>query len=295
MWRSEGVTVAERDVPLRGTATTVRVQERGQGSPVVFVHGASNSGVSWAQLVARLDDRRCIVLDRPGCGLSAPLPHRLADPRALATFADRFLADVFDGLGLDQADVVSTSFGGYFALRAAAAHPDRFRRIVHLGWSVGAPSRPLPLMMRIANVPLLGKLMARLPVSDRMVRSMFRRIGLRGAVERGLVSDDLVSCFGSLLRDTATMRNEVSAGPRMIRLRGGMDPDVLLRAELLASVRSPVLLLWGTDDPMGGPDEARRFASMLPNGQLALLPDAGHAPWIDDPAGVATSVRGFLS
>ena len=57
-------------VQLDRTGVTVRVQEVGTGPPVVFVHGGSNGGASWARWSRRLDGFRCVVLDRPGCGLS---------------------------------------------------------------------------------------------------------------------------------------------------------------------------------------------------------------------------------
>ena len=66
MWDSVGVAPAEHVLALERTGLTVRVQEAGNGPTLLFVHGASNSGVSWAQLVARLPEYRCVVLDRPG-------------------------------------------------------------------------------------------------------------------------------------------------------------------------------------------------------------------------------------
>ena len=72
LWASVGVIPTEQRVRLERTGLTVRVQEVGQGPAVVLIHGASNSGASWAGLVARLDGFRCLLLDRPGCGLSDP-------------------------------------------------------------------------------------------------------------------------------------------------------------------------------------------------------------------------------
>ena len=66
LWESVGAQPTERHVKLDRTGTTVRLQEVGDGPPVVFVHGASNAGTSWASLAARLDDFRCILVDRPG-------------------------------------------------------------------------------------------------------------------------------------------------------------------------------------------------------------------------------------
>lgn len=293
LWRSVGAMPIERVVTLQRTGAVVRMQEVGRGEPIVFVHGASNAGTSWASLAARLDGFHRIVVDRPGCGLSPPLTDVPSDMTHLAAFADDLVVDVIDALGCTTAHVIGTSFGAYFALRAAAAHPDRVNRVVTLSWSFGAPVRATPLVMRIAMQPLLGRIATRIRPTERIARSMLKQIGLRHAVESGRFGPTEMGWFLALLRDTPTMRNEIEAAPRILTIRGFND-DTLLPASLLAQISTPALFLWGADDPMGGEEIARAFASQCPNGVLELIPDAGHAPWMDDPDHVAERVRAFL-
>lgn len=283
----------ERRVHLDRVGVTVRLQETGEGPPVVFVHGASNSGASWAGLVARLSGFRCILLDRPGCGLSDPLPAPLPDEPSFARFAESLVVDVLDALEVDAAAVVATSFGGYVALRTAAAHPDRIHRVMVYGWTVGAPSEPLPAVMRLAGKPGIGLLFARIPPNEWAVRALFRRIGLRQALDAGRVSQELIDCYRDLLGDTFTMRNELKATKRVFSGRAGMD-GALLPSSALSRIEAPVFFLWGAEDPLGGPEIARRFAAQVPGGALELLPGAGHAVWLDDPDGVAARTRAFL-
>jgi pimeloyl-ACP methyl ester carboxylesterase len=288
------VTPTEQRLYLGRTGVTVRIQEVGQGPAVVFVHGASNSGSSWAPLVSRLEGFRCVMLDRPGCGLSDPVATRFDDLERLGAFADTLVVDVLDAMGLDGAHVVATSFGGYIALRTAAAHPDRIGRMVEFGWTVGAPIARIPLLMRLASVPVVGRLLAAVPPNERAVRAMFRHIGLRQALEAGRVTREVLDCYVALLRHTDTMRNELRAGPRLIRPLRGMDDRVLLSGSLLAQIHTPVYFLWGDADPFGGADIARQFVKHLPNAELELLSGAGHAVWIDDPGHAATITRTFL-
>jgi pimeloyl-ACP methyl ester carboxylesterase len=236
-----------------------------------------------------------VLLDRPGCGLSDPLVTGFDDVERLGTFGDTLIVDVLDALGLDRAHVVATSFGGFLALRTAAAHPDRVGRIVEFGWTLGAPVAKTPMVMRLASVPMLGRLVAAVPPSERTVRAIFRSIGLRQAMEAGRVSREMLDVYLALLRDTNTMRNELEAGPRIVSLRRGMDDRVLLPASLLAKVEAPAFFLWGEEDPLGGPDIARQFVKQIPNAELELMPGAGHAVWIDDPDHAGTTTRRFLS
>lgn len=293
MWDAAGAAPTERRLSLDRTRTTVRVQELGSGPPVVFVHGASNSGTSWASLAARLDGYRCVLVDRPGCGLSPPLDRRLASMEELGAFADEFVVDVLDAIGAPTAAVIGTSFGGYFALRAAAANPDRVDHLVTLSWSFGAPMTSMPLFMRIMVQPRLRRIATRVPVSARMARAMLKQIGLRSAVESGRFGAIELAWFLSQLRDTDTMRNEIDAMPPVVTLRG-TNESTLLSVELLRRVTSPTYVLWGADDPMGDAEIARDFVQHLPNAELEVMPGAGHAPWIDDPDLVADRLKAFL-
>jgi 2-hydroxy-6-oxonona-2,4-dienedioate hydrolase len=293
LWASVDVEPTERWCQLGRLGTTVRLQEMGSGPPVLFIHGASNAGTSWAALASRLDGFHCILLDRPGCGLSPPRRERLSDMATLGTFAEELAVDVLDALELPAVHVVATSFGGYFGLRAAAAHPERITKLVELGWTFGAAIESTPLVMRVAMQPFLGRLLTKVTPSERMVRSLLKQVGLRQAVETGRFGDVEIAWYLSLLRDTTTMRNEIDSTPRVVTMRGFND-ETLLPASVLARVRSPVLFLWGGQDPMGGAEVARAFVEQLPDAELELLPGAGHAPWIDEPEHVADRVDRFL-
>jgi pimeloyl-ACP methyl ester carboxylesterase len=295
MWESVGVAPTERTLDLARTGTTVRIQEGGAGPPIVLVHGASNSGVSWADLVARLDGFRWIVLDRPGCGLSPAHPTGFQDIDAFEAFSDALIVDVLDAMELDKAHVVATSYGANMALRGAAAHPERYDRMVLMGWSVGASMGYVPMVMRIGAIRALGRMMAAVPANERAVRMIFKQIGLRHALETGRVSQEMLDTFVALLRHTDTMRNELKAGPRLIRPIRGFDSRILLSPDLLGRIETPTYFLWGEDDPMGGPDVARAFAAQVPDAELELMPAAGHAVWIDDPDHAAKTVGAFLS
>ncbi|HJR45844.1 MAG TPA: alpha/beta hydrolase [Actinomycetota bacterium] len=293
LWDSVGVTPSERRVFLKRARATVRIQEVGEGEPIVFLAGVSNGGSSWADLVARLEGFRCVIVDKPGTGLSDRFPDRFTF-ETLAAFADGHVSDILDAVGLERAHVVSTSYGGYAALRSAAASPERIDRIVEFGWLTGAPTAKMPLFMRVATIPALSRLMTSMPAPESAVRSMFKQIGLREALAAGRISQEAIDWYRSQLNDTDTMRNEMDAGPRVITLKG-MDEQIYLSDDLLASIQTPIYFLWGENDPFGGADIARAFAAKLPNAELELLPGAGHAVWLDDPDKAAEVTKSFLS
>ena len=294
LWDSVGVTPTERRVHLERRDIAVRVQEVGEGPAVLLVHGGSNGGSSWAPLVSRLEGFHRIMLDRPGCGLSEAIPTSFTDLAGVEEYADTMISDVLDGLGLTRAHVVATSFGGYFALRGAAAHPDRIDRIVEFGWTIGAPMAKVPFTMRLAGVPGVGRIIGRVPPNERTVRMILRQIGLGAAIESGRFTQEAIDWFLALLRDTPTMRNEIRTTPRVILPVHGMNERVLLPANLLAGIHTPTRFVWGEEDPNGGAEIARRFVGLLPNAELELMAGVGHAPWMDDPDHCASRTSEFL-
>jgi pimeloyl-ACP methyl ester carboxylesterase len=261
----------------------------------LFVHGASNAGTSWAQLIGGLQGFRFIALDRPGCGLSEPMRGDAGrrDFDAFDAFASKLVPDVLDALDLPRAHVVATSLGGYFTFRSAAAHPERFDRIVEFGWSVGAPMAKTPFALRVSAVPGVGTAMARIPPTRSAVRAVLRQVGLAGALASGRFTDDMLDWFQTLLRDTDSMRNEVRSTPPVARI-GGTNEQLLLAVDTRARVTRPVQFVWGADDPNGGEEIGRAFARAFPDAAFEVIPNAGHAPWIDEPDRCAALTRSFL-
>ena len=178
LWRSIGAQPTERRIHLERIGVDVRIQEIGAGPPVLFIHGVATSGVSWAGLAARAKGFRCLVLDRPGTGLSEPLGRPL-DPGTLAAMADVLVADVLDALEVPSAHIVASSFGGYMALRSAAATPERVARMVQFSWPVGAPTPTLPLFLRAMSVPGFRRLVEAFPRTERSMRMLFHQLGHR--------------------------------------------------------------------------------------------------------------------
>jgi len=295
LWTSVEVEPTERRLVLKRTGTTIRVQEVGDGPAVVFIHGANNGGTSWASLVARLEGFRCVLVDRPGCGLSDPIDTVFAGPEELGAYAEGVVLDVLDGLGLDSADVVATSYGGCFALRTAALHPDRVRRLVVYGWTLGAPMAKLPPIMRVASLPGLRRVLNAVPPTRGAVRALLGQIGLKQAVAAGRVTDEMVDWYHALLRDTPTVRQELAATVNLLSPTGGLFDSLTLPPELLARIEAPAYFLWGDGDPFGGPDVARAFVAQVPGAELELLPGAGHAVWMDDADLVAARTQAFLT
>ncbi|MBI2917493.1 MAG: alpha/beta hydrolase [Chloroflexi bacterium] len=294
LWASVRVTPTERRVRLAGIGVEVRVQEAGDGPPVLFLHGGPNAGTTWAHMVAGMREFRCLVVDRPGTGLSQALPRPLT-PATLPPFGDAFAAEVLDALGIARALVVASSFGGYLALRGAAAHPSRIARMVQMACPAFAPGMKTPPFMRLMSLRLVRGLMGRMEPNVKTARSILRQIGHGASIDANRIPDLFFQWYVDLQKHTDTMRNDGDMIGNLITLLGAKR-SLTLSDELLRSVQTPTLFYWGEDDAFGGEEVARNLARLVPNAQLEMVPKSGHLPWLDDPArAVRATVEFFAS
>lgn len=293
LWSSYGITPRERRVRLRA-GNEVRVQEVGSGPTVLFIHGVAVAGSSWVMLADALqDDFCCLLVDRPGCGLSDPVPNApLSTPADVKRHADELVPDLLDGLGIEAAAIACTSLGGFFGFRAAAAHPQRVSALVEYSWTMGSPMARVPMMVRLGSPAPVKAMMVRMPVNRRAVKTMVKQTGMKRAIESGNFDDAMADWMVSLLRHTGTLRSETENN-LFVTLRG-QQPELLFTDAELERVDMPVLLLWGDEDTLGGEPEARAFVSRLPNATLEIVRRAGHAPWIDELEVCASKTRAFL-
>jgi 2-hydroxy-6-oxonona-2,4-dienedioate hydrolase len=278
---------AEHHVRLPTTGTTVRVQEVGEGPPVLFLHGGPNSGSTWVPLVAHLEGLRCLLVDRPGTGLSAPYPITASN---LPRIGARIVPELLDGLGIGRAHVVGSSFGGHLALRSAAAHPDRFLRMVQMAAPALIPGDTFPPFMRLMARASVRRLMNMLPPNERAGRAILRQIGHGASLDAGRIPAAFFTWYVALQRYTDTMRNDGD----MIGIAIPQADAIRLTDELLASVPVPTLFWWGADDTFAGEPAARHLVDVMPDARLTMVPDAGHLPWLDDAAEAAAVTAAFL-
>jgi 2-hydroxy-6-oxonona-2,4-dienedioate hydrolase len=288
LWSSFGSRpTAEHRVRLPTTGTTVRIQEVGEGPPVLFLHGGPNTGSTWVPLVAHLEGLRCLLVDRPGTGLSAPYPITASN---LPRIGARFVPELLDALGIGRAHVVASSFGGHLALRSAAAHPDRFLRMVQMGAPAVIPGDSLPPFMRLLAKASIRRVVNALPPNERAGRMVLRQIGHGASLDAGRIPPAFSAWYLALQRYTDTMRNDGD-------MIGNAIPQVeaiRLTNDLFANVAVPTLFWWGADDTFGGEAVARHLVEVMPDARLTMVPDAGHLPWLDDAGGAAAATAAFL-
>jgi 3-oxoadipate enol-lactonase len=110
---------------FRDEQSSLHYLVRGQGEPLLLIHGLGGCGADWVFQVAALERRfRVIVPDLPGYGHSPP-PR---DEYTIGGFATT-LWSLLDHLGVERTNIIGFSMGGAVALEMAARRPSCVPRL----------------------------------------------------------------------------------------------------------------------------------------------------------------------
>ena len=275
-----------------GAGGRAHLLEKGEGPPVVLLHGTGNAAGFLLPLLHELHGVRAIAPDLPGVGLSDPI--ELPADRYRET-AVAWLDRLLDTLELDATTLVGHSGGGVWALWYALAHPDRVRQLVLIG-PPALPKTSCPLPMRLVATPGVGALLPRLdPPTPKSVLRLASVMGEQATLAR---RPDLIDLLVALGRDPVTDRAakaeiRLLVSPFALLSRSGFRGRSRVRADELRQVAMPTLIVWGERDPLGGVPVAQAITDLIPHARLEVLP-TGHGPWLGEPAKTAATIVDFV-
>ncbi|HVM34552.1 MAG TPA: alpha/beta hydrolase [Actinomycetota bacterium] len=273
-------------IERKGSKGRIRTVEVGNGAPVVLLHGAGVFSAHWAPLIAHTD-RRCIAIDLPGASLSDATPEPASDLRSAAV---RDLVELLDVLELHDVPLIAASYGAMCALWTIAEDAASPPAVVVLGSpALAFPGVRLLRPAALAGLPGVGRVA---PLVAPLHRNVTRAL-LTAAIGSRALRDkprELIDATHALFRLPHYRRS-------MWRLLGSFvdrnGPSLALSNEDLAAIDVPVMFVWGTRDVYMKAAQGRVAVERMPNATLEIV-DAGHAPWLDDPALCAARIDTFL-
>lgn len=286
VWEHWGVEPEERNLEVGSPPSHLRIHEVGSGEPVLFVHGTGGYGPYWAPLVAELNGYRCLLVDRPGWGSSDPVEFPQSGYR---DFSADLLRDALDALGVDNVHTVGASIGDTWALALATKHADRVRSVALLGGGPLTDDVKIPPGIRLLRSPL-GRLMSKVRWREKMETGQARQSGHGPSLDDGRMPEIYVDWKVAMTNNTDWRVNERDM-VRAITGRDGWKAGLTFDADDLSSVLVPVLMIYGTADPIATVEVWQDFVAQIPKGRLAVIEEAGHLPWFDSPGHVAGLLR----
>jgi pimeloyl-ACP methyl ester carboxylesterase len=255
-------------------------ERRGEGPPIVFVHGAIMDHRMWAAQTDVLDDEfTTIAYDVRGHG-------RTGGSTVPTYTVDLYVEDLdalLAALDLDRPVLCGLSMGGCIAQAYAATYPDGISGLVLADTFTQAP---LGLTGRLlfTNLRVFAAL-------DRVVRyESLNRFQMR---------------VGNLLKsgvagDGATVQELIDTAPTISHAEFVKIVDSLVAFPRggtvdLSRIDAPTLVLYGEHEPSLMRDHAKLLSELIRTARAATeVPDAGHASNIDNPAFFTEALREFL-
>lgn len=242
------------------------------GRPVLYCHGMPGSRLEPCLFQSEAAQRglRVIGVERPGYGITSPLPGRIVGDEVADT------ASLADRLELERFDVIGFSGGGPQALACAAHMPDRVGRVSLVGsW---APFEAAGLDGMVDGYRQLWTLAQ----SDfaAFVQTLRDAIGQAGGGYELLLA-------GAAASDQAILEQAEFAQPYKWNLDEALSQDLAGMLEDAAAVVSewsfdcadvgaPVRIFHGEHDGNAPVGMARWLAERLPSAELNVWPEAMH-------------------
>jgi 3-oxoadipate enol-lactonase len=257
--------------------TELSCVDRGQGSPLLFVHGFPFDHSMWAnQIDALAPQYRVIAPDLRGFGRSAGETPSLRHT-TMEQFADD-LAAMLDALGIDEPLVYcGLSMGGYIAFQFWRKYGERLRAMVLCDTRAvadtpeGAAARGVMADRVLAEGP------------SAVVETMLPRLFCEATLQQ---RPEVVESLRRVMMGNSP--EGIAAAARGMAVRPDMTPA-------LAEIRCPTLLIAGQEDVISTTAEMRGIARAIPGAQFVEIPAAGHMSPLENPAAVNAAILDFLA
>jgi pimeloyl-ACP methyl ester carboxylesterase len=251
-------------------------------TPVLVLHGFPTCSYDARRVAEALPERRFVLFDFVGYGLSDKPPEH-----GYSLFEQADVAcQVVRHHGLSRVHVWAHDMGTsvateLLARRARGLLPFELASLVLSNGSVVVELAHLTPSQRVLRTRL-GPLFARLSNEATFRAQLARIVGV--PLEEG----ELADAWQLLVRDDGHLRL-----PRIIRY---LEERTRFRTRWLPALDQPdlrMLIAWGEKDTVAVTAIADELARLAPHAERARWPTLGHYPQLEDPAQVAATLDAF--
>ncbi len=249
--------------PLAVGPLITRVIEAGSGPVLLFVHGLGARADRWTSTVETMADRgfRAIACDLPGHGFATKGAACPGDVPGLSAF----LLGVLTELGIEHAVLAGTSLGGHIAAYTACLSPARFPKLVLIG-ALGI----VPLEQATAEgIRNAVKASSREQITGKLNFVIY---------DKALVTEKLIDEEYRMNNSPGALDSFTKIGNYVV---DGISRDYVSTQLRAAYKPSQILLVWGAEDRSVPLAVGTACQEVLGGPELAVIPQAGHAPYFE--------------
>ena len=260
----------------------VHYQEAGKSTnpAVLLIHGFASSTFVWSKVFLELakSGLRVIAIDMLGYGYSGKPENGEYTIAGQAKMIHKLLSL----LGIEQATIVGSSYGGAVAATCALDYPKSVGKLILVGTVNN--NRPLDFaLMRVFGSRVFGDVVSPLLLSSRrLLRQRMKRVYDRHA---WVLDERRVDARYFPLRAARTQR-------AIIRTVRGWDAERISRDAHL--IQQPTLLLWGENDVEIPLSDGERLHNEITDSRLVVFLKCGHLPHEEYPGAFTSIVTDFV-
>jgi pimeloyl-ACP methyl ester carboxylesterase len=259
------------------------VIERGQGRPVLLLHGFATSSYTWHAIMPELSkNHRVIAIDLRGFGAS---DKPLDDHYSIQDQAEAVQAFI-EQENLRNLTVIGHSYGGgitlTLALNAGKERKPRIRNIVLI--DTIAYRQPVPIFFKLLQIPMVGDIGMTLVPPEIQARQ-----GLR------LAYYDPDKITGQDIAEYANTLYSSAARHALTKTIEQMIPENIDELALrYKTIKLPTLIVWCQQDKVVPVVLGLRLHEEMRSSELALFTHCGHMPQEEKPEDTAAAIQAFL-
>jgi pimeloyl-ACP methyl ester carboxylesterase len=245
----------------------VHYQEFGdRSSPtIVLIHGYTASLYVWKTTAPMLADAgfHVVALDLLGLGYSDK-------PRsfdyAISSQA-RMVARFMNRLGIGQATLVGSSYGGAVAATLALDYPERVEKLVLVDAVANDNVKNHPIL-KLAAIPGVGEILTPFLIDSRFFQRHRMRNTLAPANHK-LITEDRVEGILRPLTAADAHHSLLATSRAWSAERIGQDAHL---------INQPTLIIWGEDDKVIPVDDGHKLHQSILHSRFVVLKNCGHVP-----------------
>jgi len=262
-------------------AKKVHYLEKGEGEPVILIHGFMYNTVMWKKNIDELAKKfKVYAVDLWGWGYS----ERLKENEYSFERYGKQIVGFMDALKINKASLVGQSMGGGISVYVAAHFPERVEKLILVDPAV-IPA-PTTIIGKIYQLPFVGEFLNAIP-GDGLAKNNIKTLWFYDPQK---VTDDYAE---EVLRP---LRIKGSYGGMMYILRQVLkDPYVQEEAQKLAKLNKSILLIHGREDKLVPLNRSQQLNDLWKGSQLVVFEKAGHTPHEEYPEKFNQLALEFLS
>ena len=254
--------------------TEIYYEVYGNGEPLLLIAGLASDSQSWTTVLPNLSKEfKIIVFDNRGCGRTKCPANQIT----IKGMADDALA-ILDHLQIEKAHVLGHSMGGYIAQQMCLDQPDKINKLILADTSAVTIKRNKALLSDLVSYREDGM----------ELREWFRCFFFWIFTRKFFEDSKILEASLAFVVDYPYLQS-LEHFKLQVQVLKIFDME-----KRLNEIEKETLILCGKEDILYDPSESILVLSKIKNTTVAIIENAAHSLFVENPDGFCRELTKFL-